>query len=503
VVLSERASVVFRYAIKGLSRLKESYYQDLIKGLTDSAQVSATVSQDSLLRIADKWIDRSKERLTEVYYNMGEWRYQSALAVQNAPVPKGLNDLQRLVYQKQLLQIGAIPLLQQTLASHQANILSADSMGYDSPWVALSRQKLLAAHSAIPKGFSRLAIEGLATLSNQFINYSNVIYSGRSLEDQLDVLAAYAKDMSNMVDFSQAIMDSALAGFRQTLLTLPRWRVEETTTAAFQDSLLSRVVQFADRCELVAADAKERAALAGRRFSQTEDPIFEEALFTFDSNRSTLRHVEKEVLERGYGLSKEFAVNSLASKDVLTLLVAVDPENYATAMNLNVEEQLTVSDTTWRAASTSFAGWAGADFDASLWSRVAAADPLDRRAVWLLEPVSDPSDSLVVRLIPVPRMFLRKFFTVAGLPVRGWVSFPAAHAVGVYLNGELIRQTHGAEQGNKMMEVELTDGLVSGQNLLALEVVKGEGRPPSFQVELRVRQVAGWERSSAMHARQR
>jgi len=503
VVLSERAAVVFRNAIKGLSRLKESYYQDLIKGLTDSAQVSATVSQDSLLRIADKWIDRSKERLTEVYYNMGEWRYQSALAVQNAPVPKGLNDLQRLVYQKQLLQIGAIPLLQQTLASHQANILSADSMGYDSPWVALSRQKLLAAHSAIPKGFSRLAIEGLATLSNQFINYSNVIYSGRSLEDQLDVLAAYAKDMSNMVDFSQAIMDSALAGFRQTLLTLPRWRVEETTTAAFQDSLLSRVVQFADRCELVAADAKERAALAGRRFSQTEDPIFEEALFTFDSNRSTLRHVEKEVLERGYGLSKEFAVNSLASKDVLTLLVAVDPENYATAMNLNVEEQLTVSDTTWRAASTSFAGWAGADFDASLWSRVAAADPLDRRAVWLLEPVSDPSDSLVVRLIPVPRMFLRKFFTVAGLPVRGWVSFPAAHAVGVYLNGELIRQTHGAEQGNKMMEVELTDGLVSGQNLLALEVVKGEGRPPSFQVELRVRQVAGWERSSAMHARQR
>jgi cellulose synthase operon protein C len=493
VVLSERAANVFSHTVKSLNRLKESYYANLVKTIADSNAVYAVVSQDTILRIADKWIERSQNKLTEVHFQMGELRFESARMVLRAPSPAGLSDLQRLVYRKQLLQIGAIPLLQQAFAAHQSNVAVADSMRYFSAWVDLSKQKMVAARSAVAKQFSLLALEGLSTLSGKFASYSNMIYSGRSLDVQLDDLAAVAQDIANMVDFSQAIMDSAMVGYAQTYRLAPEWQAGPAVTAALQDTMILRLVVFSRTCDSLALDAKHRAAQTRDQFIKTQDPLFEEGLFTFESNFFALRKVEKEVLERGYETSRALVFPETSFGKLLLQLTPLDPEKYAALLELAVEQVQFNTNVTWKVTDTYHEGWTSAGFDASDWVSAMVADSLQSHVIWMYERTLASPDSLAAQYQPAPRVYLRKFFSVQGLPSSCKLIYSASHQVAVYLNNELAKRTQPGQSAEAREEIDLTDALTTGENILAVEVTAAADRAPAFSAELQVRQVPGWQ----------
>gem|GEM_PF-7070508 len=492
VILAERAAALFARAVSGLTRLKESYYQNLTKNLADSSAWTVVAEQDTILRIADKWIERSKSSLTEVRYNMGEWRFQSARLILEAPSPKGMNDLQRLVYEKQLLQIGVAPLLQQAFAVHQANLLAADSMNYASLWTDLSKQKLISIETTIPTRLHRLSYQALDVLADKFVDYAKWIHSGRSLDDQLDLLADFAKDIANLIEFSHAVMDSAVTGYGQSLRWAQGAQLPNEALADFQDRVMKQMVEWSIRCDSLALQAKKRAASARNRFTQSQDPVFEEGLFTFESNYFALRKMEKEVLDRGYQLAQRLNVNSLMAKNLLIRLVPLEPDKYAERLDLKVSERVIVSDTTWKAASIYVEGWTSIGFDAPVYTAAHGADALDRRAIWLFESVSASTDPTQRHLTAVPRLFLRKMFLVQGLPVQAWLRLPAEYPVSVYLNGELVKHVRLEETKDGLREVELTDVLISGENLLALEILRVDGKKPSFTAELHVRQINDW-----------
>ncbi len=487
VVLSEHAAGVYRQAIKGLQRLRDSYYQNLTMSIVDSLQRRTTVQQDTILRIADRWVERSRERLTEVYYSMGDLRFESARMVQEAPVPRGLNDLQQLVYRKQLLQIGTVPLLKQAFEEHSRNVTVADSMNYASTWVELSRQKLVTIHTAVPASYTKLALDGLTTIADKFIGYSNLIYSGRSLDDLLDDLAGHGRDLANMVDFCHAIMDSAIVGYHHSIASAGQWRASPESIAAVQDSLMERILDFSALCDSLAMNAKGRANMARQRFLATQDPVLEEGLFTFESNYFSLRKANKEVLERGYNLGRELATNSRHDQLVLLRLVALDPDTYAAQAGLTISEMTVATDTTWRAASTYFEGWTGIGFDASSWATAGKADSSIAGAVWLYEP---SADTTAIAVVPVTRLYMRLYFSVPGLPVSCRLNYQAPHHVSFYLNGESIKRV---KAGEPQEPVDMTDVISSGGNLWAMEVVQAEGSAPGIATQIVVRYVPGWE----------
>lgn len=492
VVLSERAAGVFSNTVKSLTRLKESYYANLVKTIADSAAWPARVSQDTILRIADKWIERSQNKLTEVHFQMGELRFESARMVLRAPAPAGLSDLQRLVYRKKLLQIGAIPLLQQAFAAHQQNVTTADSMQYASAWIDLSKQKMVATQCAVPKQFTLLALEGLSALSDKFANYSNMIYSGRSLDDQLDDLAAVAQDIANMVDFSQAIMDSAIVGYARTYRQAPQWQAGPVVMAALQDTIIMHLVGFSVVCDSLALNAKQRADMARDQFLKTQDPVYEEGLFTFESNFFALRKAQKEVLERGYHESRALAFLESSSGKLLMQLTPLDPEKYAALLGLQVEQMQIRTDESWKATDSYHEGWTSAGFDASAWVPAMAADSSQRHVIWMYERTLTP-DSTANRYKPTPRIYLRKFFTVKGLPASCKIIINAGYNMAIYLNNELIKRLQSGQDEPAEQEIDLTDALAGGENILAVDVTAVAGRTPAFSAELRVRHIPGWE----------
>jgi TolA-binding protein len=487
VVLSERAAGVYGNAIKGLRRLRDSYYQNLSKSITDSLQLRGVVQQDTLLRIADKWVERSKERLTEVLYSMGDLRFESARMVQEAPVPKGLNDLQQLVYRKQLLQIGTVPLLKQAFEEYSRNVMVADTLGFTSTWVELSRQKLVAIQTAVPANYTRLALDGLTTMSGKFAAYSNLIYSGRSLDDMLDDLASQGRDLANMVDFCHALMDSAIVGYKQTLTSAAQWQASSAAVLAVQDSMMGRINDYSSLSDSLAANAKQRAIMARDRFVATQDPVLEEGLFTFESNYFSLRNANKEVLERGYRTSQELNISGPLAQMALLRLVALDPDVYAGQAGLQVAEKVVEVDTTWRAASTYYEGWTRIGFDAANWGFAQKADSAAAGSVWYYEP---SPDTTIVAPIPVARMYIRTVFSVPGLPVSCMVSYQAVHHVSFYLNGDSMKRV---KAGDKQEPIDMTDAVSSGSNVWAMEAVRAAEAAPGIAARAVVRYLPGWE----------
>lgn len=511
IELYSRAVNSYRNAVRSLDRLLQNYEESLISEMRqDTTRQQAidtlqVVSQDSVLRIGRQWIDRSKENLAQVHYQIGEISLKSVRAVLNAPIPSGLGDFPELVYRNQVLDLAVQPLIEETVSAYQANIQEADSFRISSQWLELSKTKMLVTNNLLAGSYGRLALDAMSVIKKKLAEYDQLIGSRQSFNEMADQLQVVSDELANTVDFSKAARTRSTDTFKKSLDLARELSFGEKFISTTQDTMLSSLLTFALKCDSLGNDAKRRANFAREQFVRTEDLNFEEGLFTFESNYFALRDVGRATMEQGYEIATANQIDNLYSRNLAMQLIRFDPEKYAEIMNLQIQEQILVSDTTWKATPHYFEGWAFVNFDDSNWL---PANYCENRtvnnptAIWLYE-LPDPivsdsmrTDTLVIvpALAPKPyaRVFFRKHFVIQGLPVTCKINVSADQTFGLYFNGDLIRTVSETNEASTKDDFDVSSLITEGKNVISLEVLDLDQTANGVQVELIIRNIPDW-----------
>src|SRR5574341_1630861 len=146
--LFERALMAYKNAARALPRLAALYYNQAaqVYTTTDTTIYDPTgrvAREDTTLRAAQRWIDGSKDKISEVIYDMAEINFASVQQLLEAPVPENMDKITALEFRNQLLGKVVKPLIANIVSAHQRNLAEADSLGLNNHWIDRSRQKII------------------------------------------------------------------------------------------------------------------------------------------------------------------------------------------------------------------------------------------------------------------------------------------------------------------------------------------------------------------------
>ena len=498
IELYQRAADAHRNTITALKKLAEVQKEALLSEAAaqaadaDTAAVIDTlalVAADSASREINRWTRRAMTSLTEVNHTVGEIGLKSARAVLNAPEPAGLGEYPLLVYRRQVIDVAVEPLILEALEAFQLNLREADSLGIKSQWVELSKAKWISSKNIVPSVSAKLALDGLGGVGRAFVPYDVLIYSGRDFEDLLDELAARADDIANLIDFSRENQRHAADRYVNTIVTADSLGIEKKYKKTSIDSMMISFLAFALQCDTLGADAGLRAERARSTFRESQDPLHEEGLFTFESTYFSLRDLKQRTLIEGHEAALELGIESRAADRVILELIRFDPAKYASLMDLEIDSTRIQADSTWLASKDFYQNWHQIGFDDSIWDR---AEPVPGDsgeaipAVWCYNLVVSPQDT---SMQPAERAYFRKPFSVSGLPVQCLIQVIADNGYNLFFNGDSVLEEGGPAGGYTDLSKQLNKGL----NLVAIEAVDSDGIAGGIRVLILLKTLPGWD----------
>ncbi len=512
--LYERSAQSHRRTITALQKLSDSYrasiIQDALKDtlLAMTPDTAAIVAQDTVLPDIKKWVNRAKSKLSQVNYNMGELYLKSINAVMKAPVPDGLGDFPGLVYRKQVLDIAVDPLLDETFIAYENSMQDADSFQIDSQWTSLTQLKLVKSKNMIPNHYAKIAYDGLLMLEKKYKSYSDLIYSRQGFESIANDLRTSFDELFNLLEFSQKCQMDAVKGYLTTIQFSDSMGLDQAYVSNTQDTLLVSVLEYSLKCDTLSQDSKGRLNRVRDMYVKTQDPVYEEGLFTFDTNYHELRKMERDILTRGYEIIQERHIDNIYSNFLTLQMVRFDPEKYAGYMELEINERSITTDSTWTASPTYFNGWASFDFDDSFWR---SADVVQKEqkypSIWYYnyttagpQPNGDITDSTGIKMAkPVPRAYFRKSFFLKGLPVTCKIFVSVDQLYDLYFNGDHIDKKNESDSVRSSATYDVTDYLSRGRNLVAIEGVDLDGTANGVHLTITVKNLPEWDSKVNMY----
>ncbi len=494
-VLYERASRAYRNSILSLMSLARSYRNYILEEASAEIIVESDsntiVQQDSVLRIAGIYIKKSKIGLSKTNYQIGFLALQSAEAVMQAPIPSGLDDYSELVYRRKLIETAVTPLILDTFKSFKNALAEADSFSIQSQWVEMTKLEIIQSRNIIPNRYSDLALYGLYHVSDNFQSYRKLVFGGESFEQVLNDLQMFSEQIGNILGFSRETFAIAVQKYDEIIKTAADLRIEMKYIQSSKDSLFHTVFVYAMRCETLSRTAKSLGDQARNRFLDSGRPIYEEGLFTFESNYFALRRIEQTALEIGYEKAQEYNADNIYTKNITLQLVRFDPEQYAGLLGMTVETHHFNTDTTWVTREAHEDGWMRPGFVDTSWSAAAVVDP--EGCIWK-SPVHDTTTVSVPDSVSrqVPRdVYFRKSFSVKGLAVSCSIEIESDQMISIYFNGDLIKRLVGKEEEETVFN--LSDLLVDGKNVIAIHARNNRKRLEGLCAGLEVKSLPQWE----------
>ncbi len=508
IELYDRSANAYRSAIVGLTDLADKYKIVLFDEKTkDSTQVLtaadslAITSQDTVLRIADRWINSSKTNLTEVNFNIAEISLRSAEFVLDAPEPEGLGVFPLLVYRKQILDIAVKPLLSEAFNAYKRNLVEADSFKIESQWVELSKKKLISSKNLMPLVYSKLSFQALEKLEPLFNQYNNIATTNTDFDLIFDELRNSSDEIANIIDFSKQLRLEATSHFKENILVSKELGIEDVFLTTSKDTLMSHIYNYAILCDSTSKKAKVIAEEYRNQYIKTEAPVYEEGLFVFEGNYFTLRDIERDVLENGYNLSKELSIDNIYTKNLTLQLVKFDPEQYAKILDLKVVPTVIGSDTTWLASENYYEHWTKLDFDENLFNNAVKVPNQAygfAPALWAyyreIDQDTTKADSLVLApLMAAKQAFIRKSFALKGLPVSCNIKVSANLPFNLYFNGDLITRYVPQDSAVAFKVFDVSDLLSKGKNSVAFEVSDDQLTEQGVRCVINIRSLPDWD----------
>ena len=508
--LYERAASSYRNSIEALERLAGNYEASLREQMPEDT--TKVVIEDSLLRAARGWIERSKHKVTEVNYDITEISLSTAKALLNAPVPSGLGKLRELIYRKRLLEQAVAPLCSETITAFQNNLVEADSLGIDNQWVELSRQRIVSTSNLMPNQYSQIAHRALRYYEKSMDNYAELIYSGAELDQVQDRVITASENIETMLEFAKATAITSADKYIETLVLAADVNIDNDQVRTTQDSMLASLLWFGLKCDSLATHARNQNVKATALFRKTDQPIYEEGKFAFESAYLSLRNVEQEILELGHRHAQELGIQNIWAKNLTLQLIRFDPEKYAGLLHMTITQQEILTDTTWLVSPDYHDGWVEVKYNDSGWDRAMLVDSVDFEVeglgnpLWLyLEiPVVDRDagavrieDTLRVektKLIPTTMAYFRKTFSVKGLPVSCNIEIIADQAYNLFFNGQYIaRQTNEDSDWITVYSHDLSDFLNKGTNVVAIQVENIDNTTQGLRSKIIIRILPNWD----------
>ncbi len=494
-LLYEKAARAFYQGVQALSKLAKEYHYSVEASLDqneDNRLPLTSAVSDSISRLATKWIDQCKKGLTAVQYNEANVFHKSALLVMDAPMPTNLADLQELDYRYQILQIGAEPLLFKALSSHKKNVQLGDSLQIVSEWVELSKQKIPLLINLLQARYALLAIDGIDFLHRKISSYASILFRAIRNETKQQQM----KESEEAVSATLELCAKAMNGIVQLLLPektggLPS-RPISTAMASTRDSLLKTIVVIAEKLDTLTTFAKTQAHTTRSYYLQNPSPLFEQAVSMFERTSAVLMTMQNEIIQKAYdAFDSDETVNGWY-KLLLLHLIKCEPEQYAGLLNLSLEYQLVVTDSTWKTTCIPPVNWTSPLSDDQQWTPAVmlSNDRNGDASIWINEQAVYQKLGNMAQSTP-QRIYFHKNFYLDGLPSNFLIHFDQWTEMDVYFNGYLVKRCSPSRTTANPMEIDVCSLAKSGQNILAIEAINNP-RTNRISGKVNIGWIRGW-----------
>jgi len=520
--LYERALLAYKNANRALAKLAKLYHHPSAQVLaaTDTTmfdRAGRLAREDTTLRIAQRWIERSKLKISEVIYDMAEINLASVEQLLDAPVPDGMDKITAMEFRSQLLGKFIKPLVGDIVKAHQRNLTEADSLGLQNHWVDRSRQKMITTENILAREYAELGRRALSQYQSVSGDYKTAVKTG-------DVRALEHRDeMGNLVEFSRSFAKAAMQSSGVNLERAAAIKCSGNELAKTENQALGFAYRFAtsmDSLAKVASNEKQAYEALMKQGNGAngsgKGDNWQDAVIAFEDNYYSLREGATEVLQLGFELTQKHQLDNAWSEKIIVALVKSEPEKYAGALGLQVAQLNIPTDETWLTQASYDKDWTAQNVDLADWKpaqNLGAGSNFQgygANRLWLMitdtvKSFNGQADSLLADSVQVqappkasPVVYFRKNFTVAGLPVSGQMQLLADDSFNLYVNGEYIAQFNLSSQDKPVVQIkDLSNYLRMGDNTLALEVRDTDNSGGVLEAVVFVKSVPGWEQREA------
>jgi len=550
VELYGKAEDSYRQSIDVLKELADKYEQSLFESDSSKipeAELKKIVSRDSTLHIARRWIDRSEERMSKVIYDMAELNMTTIDDLLSAPVPDDLDKVALMEYHNQILQRAIRPLIDDAVNEHVRNVKESWRLGIENQWVKISRKKVVTTNNVLAREYEKLTNQALDLYGETAVNYEKVIKDGGVTEEGFDAVALLDQQAA-LIDFSKEFTQITVDVYQQTLNIAETENIEDPSVALTEENLFKDVFEFAIRCDSLARLAYSNKKKYEKLFIETNNRDYEDAFFGFEDNYFSIKENTLELLENTYQLSKDIGIENRWSRRVQLALVEVNPGEFCSTLGLEVQTKEAHSDLSWLTTNEYFAGWTNPELNAEQWKKPEFVDDMQQLSTLELPPIwlskmdtvsfdfdttyvavfdsnnftmdfdsllqksakhdSSENDTMSIKQnkkmiitshpnlkkVRCKRVYFRKSFNIPGLPVGAEIRFKIDDSYNIFLNGEYISAFVKEDSTvQKEHTLRFSDGLVSGENVLAIEGFDSDNSGGGFVSTLSISSLPGWE----------
>ncbi len=488
-----------------------------------SVVVQKEVEVDSSQQVALKWLNRTRERISSIQYNVAE--RASGFIDEYLRVENPNQGIRGLIFQDQVLKTLVAPQVKITIDAHLKNIQVATELGLENKYVEESKRKVLLASNILADEYEKLTYKALDIYHVSLPTLESLVQQGETATtpDGLDYYAFQDDFLMQLIFNANNYAKTALNQYKTILEIAHQNNINNDTKVTIEQNMFNFGYESGLRMQNLAKEAESKSEFYLNKYDTTQNENFQLGSTFFDDQSFELNNYTQEVFSIAYNISKEMDVENIWTQLILVHLVEIDPATYLT--DLPRQEFVVSSSAGWKANTDYQTGWNLADFVEQGWgSSVEVTVPFDMVfskfdslnispvAMWVdhvagrsasgvmgnplemqdrsqldsleqavnldslqktagLENLSSEPDTVTA--------YFRKLVSLESKPIGGWIAITAERGYRLYLNDVYIT---GVDSSNyehvEFIPFEtFSDFVKTGDNVIAISATDVNGKP--------------------------
>jgi tetratricopeptide (TPR) repeat protein len=459
--INERTTQIYSQALLAYQKsveLLEKLLQtgNLIIGKKDSV---TTIQVDSLNITIQEWLERSKEKISEILYQMAEVNTQSVTQILEAPIPEDLYDIARLDYRNQILIKAVKPLIEVVIEAHRRNLFVADSLSLINRWIFASKSKILSTSCLLGQKYEELAFDALKEYRNLYLNYLKES-SGENVED----LEELVNNTINIIEMTRSYSKAAVLFSKEGIQRAYDVGLDVVNILQYREAIVQFAHTIADSLDKFISISLKDQKMAQGLFEKEAELRFEEMLAFFEDNVYFLKENYKQVLEEAYRTERDFEDSSILGFRLGLRLIKMEPDTYADSLDISVESLIVPTDSTWLYVPQYQDGWEKLEFKMDKWinpkREVKSDTGFNEQGVEKIYGFSPTLEEV--------NFYFRKKIVITGIPIFVDLQLQTDSDYHLFINGNMLVGKSDQEQ------FDMVSFLQPGDNLFALEYIGGK-----------------------------
>ena len=496
----------------------------VIESIEDTAVVvQKEVEVDSSRQVALKWLNRTRERISSIQYNVAE--RASGFIDEYLRVENPNQGIRALVFQDQVLKTLVAPQVKITIDAHLKNIQVANELGLENKYVEESKRKVLLASNILADEYEKLTYKALDIYQVSLPTLESLVQQGETAAtaDGLDYYAYQDDFLMQLLFNANNYAKIALNQYKTILRIAQQNNINNDTKVTIEQNMFNFGYESGAKMQTLAKEAETKSEFYLNKFDSTQNENYQLGSTFFDDQSFELGNYAQEVFSIAYDISKEMKVENIWTQLILVHLVEIDPATYL--VDLPRQEFTISSSAGWKAHTVYETGWNLAGFVEQGWgSSLEVAVPFDMVfsrfdslnispvAMWVDHIASRGSsgvtgnplemqdrsqlDSLeqAVNLDSLKNVtgleglssepdtvtaYFRKLVNIASKPIGGWIAITAENGYRLYVNDVYITGVDSSRyESVELIPFEtFSDFVKAGDNIIAISATDVNGAP--------------------------